>query len=324
MSKILVFSDEIAVLEELLGKARQAADGNSFEQVEVVVFGPAAAVEQAVQLGEWGADVVYAVQAPELQSYHPETYTDALAGVIRHSQPDVILVGATKRGLEISGRVAERLDLGVASWCTDFSYDSQTGTTTAECMIYTGVGKNTYRVESRPALATVAPGTFRPHHVPGTLAQVVNLEVPISPPILIVLENNEKAEAGRRLQDSPVIVDVGQGVRARGDLVMAQELAQLLGGQVACSRPVSSERDWFPEWLGLSGLKLSPDLCITLGISGSIQHMIGIRDSRVIVAVNNDEGAGIFTQADYGVKADLYEFVPALMKAMKTRSITKI
>ena len=115
----------------------------------------------------------------------------------------------------------------------------------------------------------------------------------------------------------------GQGVRARDDLALAEELAHLLNGQVACSRPVSSERDWFPEWLGLSGLKLSPDLCITLGISGSIQHMIGIRDSKVIVAVNTDENAGIFAQADYGVHADLYQFVPALIEAIKTRSITK-
>jgi electron transfer flavoprotein alpha subunit len=75
--------------------------------------------------------------------------------------------------------------------------------------------------------------------------------------------------------------------------------------------------------LGLSGLKLSPDLCITLGVSGSIQHMIGIRDSHLIVAVNNDEGAGIFSQADYGVKADLYEFVPVFIAALKARSVTK-
>lgn len=318
MSKILVFSDEIAVLEELLGKAQQAAGGGAFDQVEAAVFGV-----DAAQLGEWGADVVYTVGAPELQSYHPETYTDALAGVIRHAQPDLVLVGATKRGLEISGRVAERLDLGAVSWCTDFSRDPETGTITAECMIYTGVGKNVYRINSRPALATVAPGTFRPQPVAGHAAQIVTLELPISPPVLRVLENKQKAEAGRRLQDAPVIVDVGQGVRDRGDLGMARELAEMLSGQVACSRPVSSERDWFPEWLGLSGLKLSPDLCITLGVSGSIQHMIGIRDSRVIVAVNNDEGAGIFTQADYGIKADLYEFVPALVSAMKARSVTK-
>lgn len=321
MSKILVYSDEIAVLEELLGKARTAAGAQLFDQVEAAVFG--AAAEQASQLGEWGADLVYAVRAPGLHTYHPETYTDALAGVIGHAQPDLVLVGATKRGLEVSGRVAERLDLGAVSWCTDFARDPQTGTIVAECMIYTGVGKNTYHIDSQPALASVAPGTFRPQFFAGRTAQVVDLDIAIAQPVLRVLENKEKAEAGRRLQDAPVIVDVGQGVRERSDLAMVHALADLLGGQVACSRPVSSERDWFPEWLGLSGLKLAPDLCITLGISGSIQHMIGIRDSRVIVAVNSDEGAGIFTQADYGVKADLYEFVPALMSAIKARSITK-
>lgn len=322
MSKILVYSEETAVLQELLGKARQAVETGAFERVETAVFGAA----DTAPYGTWGADVVYTVQAPELQSYHPETYTDALAGLIREAQPDLVLVGATKRGLEFSGRVAERLNLGAASWCTDFSRDPWTGAITVECMIYTGVGKNTYRVNSRPALATVAPGTFRAR--PDTyseICQVVNLTVPINAPVLQVLENNEKAaEAGRRLQDAPVIIDVGQGVRQRGDLGLAQELADLLNGQVSCSRPVSSERDWFPEWLGLSGLKLSPDLCITLGISGSIQHMIGIRDSHLIVAVNNDEGAGIFSQADYGVKADLYEFVPALTAALKARSVHKV
>ena len=87
------------------------------------------------------------------------------------------------------------------------------------------------------------------------------------------------------------------------------------------SRPVSSDRDWLPEWLGLSGAKIKPELCLTLGISGAIQHIVGIRDSRVIAAVNNDEDAAIFTQADIGIVADLYEFLPALMERFKARGI---
>ena len=166
------------------------------------------------------------------------------------------------------------------------------------------------------------PGVFREQASPGRVAEVVALTVPVPAARIRVLADSAKAAAGRRLQDAPVIVDVGQGVRNRDDVGMAEELASLLNGQVACSRPISSERDWFPEWLGLSGLKLSPDLCITLGISGSIQHMIGIRDSKLIVAVNSDENAGIFAQADYGVHADLYQFVPALITAIKARSIT--
>ncbi len=317
MSKIFVYSEDTAVLQELLGKACQAG----FEQVVTAVFGPAAA--SAAALGEWGADVVYTVAHPDLETYHPETYTDALTGVIGLVGPDVALVGATKRGLEVSGRVAERLELGAVSWCVDFACDAARKTVTAVCLIYTGMGQNIYQIATHPALATVAPGTFLPQNFPGKTAEVVPATVTINAPWLRILANSEKRENGRRLQDAPVIVDVGQGVKAREDLVLAEELAQLLNGQVACSRPVSSERDWFPEWLGLSGLKLSPDLCFTLGISGSIQHMIGIRDSKLIVAVNKDEGAGIFAQADYGVHADLYQFVPALIAAIKARSVTK-
>ena len=317
MSKIFVYSEETAVLCELLGKASQAG----FDEVVTAVFGPAAA--SAAALGEWGADVVYTVVGPDLETYNPETFTDALTGVIGQAEPDLVLAGATKRGLEVSGRVAERLELGAVSWCVDFAFDAASKTVTAVCLIYTGMGQNTYQISSHPALATVAPGTFQPRNFPGKTAEVVPATVTVNQPRLRVLANSEKRENGRRLQDAPVIVDVGQGVKAREDLALAEELAQLLSGQVACSRPVSSERDWFPEWLGLSGLKLSPDLCLTLGISGSIQHMIGIRDSKLIVAVNKDEGAGIFAQADYGVHADLYQFVPALIAAIKARSISK-
>jgi electron transfer flavoprotein alpha subunit len=316
MATILVYSEETAVLRELLGKARQVA-GSSVAAVVLGASAPSAA------WGEWGAGVVYTVASPLVESYHPETYTDALAGIIQQVQPDLVLVGATKRGLEVSGRVAERLGVGAVSWCVDFAFDPDGQGVTTECLIYTGIGHNTYRINTKPALATVPPGSFREQASPGQSAEVVTVAVPIKQPRLRVLDNSQKGEAGRRLQDAPVIVDVGQGVRERADLALADELAGLLNGQVACSRPISSERDWFPEWLGLSGLKLSPDLCITLGISGSIQHMIGIRDSKLIVAVNKDENAGIFAQADYGVHADLYQFVPALIEAIKARSITK-
>jgi electron transfer flavoprotein alpha subunit len=104
---------------------------------------------------------------------------------------------------------------------------------------------------------------------------------------------------------------------------MIEELATLLKGQVACTRPVSSDRDWFPEWLGLSGAQLSPELCITVGVSGAIQHMIGIRDSRLIVAVDNDTDSAMLTQVDYGVNVDLYQFIPALIEAIKARSVKK-
>jgi electron transfer flavoprotein alpha subunit len=138
---------------------------------------------------------------------------------------------------------------------------------------------------------------------------------------LTIQEYKPKPASGARLEEARLVVDVGQGVKQRDDLQMIQALADFLDGQIACSRPIASDRDWFPEWLGLSGAKIKPELCLTVGVSGAIQHIVGIRDSRLIAAVNNDEGAAIFAQADYGVVADLYEFLPALMDRMKARGI---
>lgn len=171
---------------------------------------------------------------------------------------------------------------------------------------------------------SAAPGVFEPVERPGKTAQVIPVPLPAAAPRLAILESRPKALSGARLEDASVVVDVGQGVKKPEDLEMIRALADLLEGQIGCSRPVASDRDWFPEWLGLSGKKISPELCLTVGISGSIQHLVGIRDSRLITAVNNDEGAPIFAQADYGVLADLYAFLPVLMERIKARGIQPV
>lgn len=316
MSGILVYSEKAPLLRELLGKARQVADERGTTAAAVCLG--ETVPEAAAELGAWGAQAVYTVASPLLQGLNPETYTDALVGVVAQVQPDLLLVGATKSGLEISARVAARLGAGCASFCVDFDLDAA-HQVTARCMIYSGVGMNTYRIKTRPALATAAAAVFKARET-GGVAQVTAVDVPIRPPAMTILAYKEKAAAGSRWEDAPVIVDVGQGMSAREHLVIAENLAALFDGQVACTRPVSSERDWFPDWLGLSGKKIHADLCITLGVSGSIQHVVGIRDSKTIVAVNSDENAGIFSQADYGVVADLHEFVPVLTDVLKARA----
>jgi electron transfer flavoprotein alpha subunit len=136
---------------------------------------------------------------------------------------------------------------------------------------------------------------------------------------LTVIGERPKSAGGPRLEEAKAIVDIGRGVKRLEDLEMIRQLADLLGGQLSCSRPVSSDRDWLPEWLGLSGAKVKPELCVTLGVSGAIQHVVGIRESRVIAAVNNDEEAAIFAQADVGVVADLDEFLPILIERLQAR-----
>jgi electron transfer flavoprotein alpha subunit len=317
---ILIFSEDQGVARELLGKARQVADGQGLA-VSMAVFGESGLADGA-EFAAWGVDTVYSVASPQLAGFNPESYTDVLAGVLEQAKPDLLLVGATKQGLEVASRVVERLDLGCASWCVDFGIDPASKDVTANCMIFSGVGTATYKIRTQPAVATVNPGVFSPTEGPDRDVVVVPIDVEISTPMLTVLEEKEKMAAGRRLEDAPVIVDAGMGVKEREDLGMLEELADLLSGQVACTRPVSSDRDWFPEWLGLSGAQLSPELCITVGVSGAIQHVIGIRDSKHIVAIDNDENSAMLMQADYSVNADLYKFVPALIEAIKARSIS--
>jgi electron transfer flavoprotein alpha subunit len=136
---------------------------------------------------------------------------------------------------------------------------------------------------------------------------------------LSVIGEHAKPPSGARLQEAKAVVDIGQGMKEPEDFEMARSLADLLDGQLSCSRPVAIGRDWLPDWLGLSGAKVKPELCLTIGISGAIQHVVGIRESRVIAAVNNDETAAIFTQADIGVVADLHEFLPVLIERLRAR-----
>lgn len=312
---ILLFSEDKNVIRELAGKA-----GSKGSPVAAAVFGNSVPVD-GTEFATWGIDTVYTVQDPLLEKFNPETYVTALAGVIEQVQPDLVLVGASKRGLEVAGRVCERLNLGCASWCVDFEIDTDSKVVTAQCGIFSGQGIASYKICTQPALATVTPGTFAVVDSPARDVTVTPVSVAIAPPMMTVVEDKGKMTAGRRLEDAPVIVDVGMGVKERADLAMAEALADLLNGQVACTRPVSSDRDWFPEWLGLSGAQLRPELCITVGVSGAIQHVIGIRGSKIIVGINTDPDSSIMMESDYGIVADLYEVVPALIEALKTRSV---
>lgn len=313
-SEILVYSENERLMKQLLAKAQQSNAGN----VGLTLIGDE--VEE-VEFGKWGADTVYKVINPALDLFNPESFAEALSSVIEQADPDLILIGGTKQGLELSARVAERSNTGVASWCVDFEIDAENREVIAKCMIYSGIGQETYRLKAKPAIATVDSDVFEQQQFPGIQAENVKVDAHIHEPRLEVLEEKGKMAAGKRLVDAPVIIDVGQGFDDQDDLEMAHELADLFDGQVSCTRPLASERNWFEDWIGLSGAQLSPDLCFTIGVSGAIQHMIGIRDSDVIVAINKDEHAGVHLQADYGVVADLYEFLPALIDVIKNRSV---
>jgi electron transfer flavoprotein alpha subunit len=307
---ILIWSEKVSLARELASQARAVADkvGGS---VIAVQYG----LSESINWSECGIDVAYTLEA----ATDPETCVAVLSGAVQQADADLVLMGASKLGMEVAPRVAERTSAGYGAWTVGFDVDASHNVT-ARCMLYTGTGLATYHFKPGPVVLTAASSIFEAKATAGRQTRIEALIVAISAARISIVGDQPKAK-GARLEEAKSVVDVGQGVKQREDLEMIRALANALDGQLACSRPVASDRDWFPEWLGLSGAKIKPELCLTVGVSGAIQHIVGIRDSRVIAAVNNDENAAIFMQADYGVVADLYEFLPALMERLKARGI---
>ncbi|MFN3805082.1 MAG: electron transfer flavoprotein subunit alpha/FixB family protein [Pyrobaculum sp.] len=247
----------------------------------------------------------------EVDPRAPDVVANAVA--IAASQHDVVLLPATKNAKTAGAILAQRLG---AEFLVDIlSLKAEGGIVKAERYVFGNKAVATVEAPT-PVVATVASGRFPGE--PPTVQSVVE-KLPAAGGLAKVVAVEEKARGAVRLEDAPIIVSVGRGFKKREDLQLAFTLAEALGGQVGCSRPIAADLKWLPEehWVGLSGKKVKPKLYIAIGISGQPQHIAGILDSRVIVAINNDPNAPIFQNADYGIVDDLYKIIPILIQ--KTR-----
>lgn len=311
---VWVFSESPQLTLELLGKARSLAESLGTEVVAIT------STEDGDKLIQSGADKVLTITSPALGSFQVDTYTDAFENLITERKPDILLIGATRNGLEFAPRLAERLKTGCVTEATRLELDAEKKYLLMDRVTWGGNLVETHISKTKPQIATVAKGLFSPNSPDATRkGDVIKVEPKFKPPSTRLLETKPKPVKGVKLGDAPVIVSFGRGVRKKEDIGLVEQLAQTVGGVVACSRPIAEDLRWLPEdqYVGLSGQKVSPKLYFALGISGQIQHLTGIRNSRVIVAVNNDPKAPIFEFSDYNVIADLYDFVPALMDAVK-------
>jgi electron transfer flavoprotein alpha subunit len=172
---------------------------------------------------------------------------------------------------------------------------------------------------TRPAMATIPPRTYEPADaVKGRQGQIINLPAH-SPSTVKILEKKVKERESKDITESRLLVCVGRGVEKKEDVALARQLADVLHGELACTRPIAEEYHWLAEELciGLSGAQVKPDLYLGLGVSGQVQHVTGFRNAKVIAAVNKDENAPIFKAADFGIVGDLYDVVPKLITELK-------
>ena len=223
----------------------------------------------------------------------------------------------------MAGRLAARLDLTTLTDVTAFEQHDEG--LAATHLIFGGGAVRVDRTSGGTVLATVNPATFAAANAVATADEPSPgdeiIEVPyVEPPWQVrLVERKRRPPASVDLGRAKKIVCAGRGLAKQEDLAMVQELADLLGAELACTRPLAEGFDWLPRerYIGISGAQVKPDLYLGVGVSGQVQHQIGMNGSRIVVAINKDPNAPIFQNADYGLPADLYAILPELIQALK-------
>jgi len=311
---VWVFSEKHDLALEILGKGREIADKLQTELAAVLVgFN---VQEKADELIKYGADKVYLVDNQALEHFHIEAYLSVLHNLAANCKPEIILIGSTRDGKPLAARLATRLEAGCAPDCARLSVNEERRLV-GERITYGGNAVAKIAFKTGPQIVTVPARAFEKLEPKDRSGQVMKLDVKIEESKTEIVETKPLETASVRIEDANVIISCGRGLEKKEDKALLDELATILCGQVGCSRPLAEDRKWFTEWVGLSGHKVTPKLYIACGISGVIQHVAGIRDAKVIVAINKDEQAPIFEVADYGVVGNLYEILPALKEALK-------
>jgi electron transfer flavoprotein alpha subunit/NAD-dependent dihydropyrimidine dehydrogenase PreA subunit len=305
---------------ELLGRARElAADlgcGVSAALVGYKVEGLAA------ELIARGADKVYCVDDAQLERYTTTAYTKAMVTLIIQLKPEIVLYGATHVGRDLAPRVARRLGTGLTADCTELTIEKEKRLLQQTRPAFGGnVMATIWCQNHRPQMSTVRPGIMKEHEPdPSRKGEVVRVKVELKPDDLKtkVVEVVKEVRKVANLEDAKIIVSGGRGVGGKEGFKTIQLLADALGAEVGGSR-VAVEKGWISKdhQVGQTGKTVRPKLYVACGISGSIQHRAGMSNSGLIVAINKDPNAQIFSIADIGVVADLHEFIPKFVEELK-------
>ena len=340
---VFVFAQQVdnklsSIAFELIGEGKRLAANLDTKEVTAVLIG-SDVKGLADELAEYGADRVIVVDDPELKAYRTEPYAQALAAVIGEFKPEIMLVGATAIGRDLGPTVSARVATGLTADCTqleigDFPLVAIPGKEQKHkqlLMTRPAFGGNTIATiacpDNRPQMATVRPGVMQKlEKKPGAKAEVVEFNAGLvkNNKYVEILEIAKAVSNVKDIMDAKILVSGGRGVGNAENFKLLDDLAAALGGTVSCSRAVV-DAGWKPKELqvGQTGKTVRPQVYFAIGISGAIQHVAGMEESDIIVAINKDEDAPIFDVADYGVVGDLNKIVPKLTEEIKAAKAAK-
>ncbi|MFH1441130.1 MAG: FAD-binding protein [Candidatus Omnitrophota bacterium] len=312
-----------SVAYELLGKAQELAKKLSC-QVSGVVIGNNLD-GQLDELFWYGADNLYLVEAPEIANFQDEPYTNILVELIKKYKPEILLCGATAIGRSLIARVATKIKAGLTADCTGLDIDPQRKILLQTRPAFGGnIMATIISPNHRPQMATVRHKVMQPMN-PDKHRKGKIIRESFDPSIYFsrtkLLEIVEEVESLINIAEADIIVSGGRGIGNAENFKLLEELAHVLGAAVGASR-AAVDSGWMPysHQVGQTGRTVAPKIYFACGISGQIQHLVGMQSSKIIVAINKDPDAPIFKVATYGIVGDLFQIIPALIKKFKGTS----
>jgi electron transfer flavoprotein alpha subunit len=310
---ILVFSELDDVAFELVAKARAIfPDGT----ICAALLEPEPAGKENEYLAQ-GADVVYYGHDPELKNSGSETHASILKDIAQANGIDTVLIGSTRSGKHTASLLSQMLNCGCVTDAIEVRFEE--GALQADRYSLAGNTIATETISSKQKVIAIMPHSFKPNERGEGSGKVVEVQVSIPQSSIRILERRDKKGEAVNLEDAKVIVGVGKGFSKEDDLQLARDLASILKAEIGCTRPLAVDLKWLSEdrCIGLSSKKVAPELYFAIGISGQIQHTVGIMRARTIVAINKSEDAPIFETSDYGIVGDLHKVLPTFTQELR-------
>ena len=310
---------------QLLGKGRELSDSLGVNLTFVILGN--GFDEELEELSEYGMNEIIYVKSPILKDYYSDLYVQVISELITENKPEIILIGATPTGRDFAPRVAKRVNAGLTADCTGLNINLETRNLLQTRPTFGGNIMATIRTpSSRPQMATVRPGIFKAPKKGGIKASIRKIAYSFkekdSVSKIVKVINMSKTPVN--LEEAKIIVAGGRGVGSKANFKLIEDLANVLGAELGGSR-ITIELNWLDpdRQIGQTGVTVSPKLYIACGISGAIQHIVGMENSDVIVAINKDPSAPIFNVAHYGIVGDIHEVIPILIEEIKGMNLNK-